>query len=293
MHAEDTVRQSRRRPWVTVLLSFMCGGLGQVYCGRIVRGLVLMLLLGGLAPILALLVLIGPSFRATPVLLAGFVLLNLVWLYAVIDAYLLAKKAKPDYQLKDYNRWYVYLIFTLMVIPFSLSAGLLVREGFYEAFYIASESMQPTLTKGDRVIADKRVYRTEPVAHGDVIVFINPNKRHVRFIKRVVALAGDTVEIREDTVFINGKELPTTVEGDVRWETNGSARYQTQLVGAKPTNPAVIADVPNMTISQGSCYVLGDNRNNSRDSRHFGAIPLVDVIGPVHYAYFPRWRRIE
>jgi len=252
-----------------------------------------MLLSGGLGPILALLVLIGPASRATLVLLAAFVLFNLIWLYAVIDAYLLAKKADPDYQLKDYNRWYVYLIIILMVFPVSMSTALLVRDGFYEAFYIAAESMQPTMTRGERVIADKRVYRTEPVAHGDVIVFINPNERNVRFIKRVVALPNDTVEIKENTVFINGKELSTTIEGDVRWETNGSARYQTHRVPEKPIDAALILNVPETTIPQGFCYVLGDNRYNSRDSRHFGPIPLVDVIGRVDCAYFPSWRRIE
>lgn len=291
MHAENVV--SRRRPWVAVLLSFTGSGLGQVYCGRIAKGLLLMLLSGGMGPILALFVLISPTSPATLILLAAFVLFNLIWLYAVIDAYLLAKRADPDYRLKDYNRWYVYLIIILMVFPVSMSTALLVREGFYEAFYVAAESMRPTLPKGDRVIADKRVYRSEPVAHGDVIVFINPNKRNVRFIKRVVALGGDTIELKDNSVYLNGEELPTTVEGNVRWETNGSARYRTQLVLEQATDPATIVDVPKTTIPQGCCYVLGDNRNRSRDSRYFGPIPLVDVIGRVDCAYFPRWRRVE
>jgi signal peptidase I len=246
-----------------------------------------------LAPMLAALVLIGSSLQVTAFLLASFLFLNLVWLYAVIDAYLLARKAGADYRLKDYNRWYVYLIFTLMMVPFSVSTALMVREGFYEAFLVAAESMRPTLAKGDRVIADKRVYQSEPVERGDVIVFVNPNKRHSRFIKRVVALANDTIEIRSNTVFVNGEELPATVEGDVRWETNGSARYKTRLAPRGPDDAAATVDVAETTIPPGHCYVLGDNRNKSRDSRYFGPIPLVDVIGRVDLAYFPKWRKLE
>ncbi|NQT13131.1 MAG: signal peptidase I [Planctomycetes bacterium] len=293
MQAENAVGQSRRRPWVAVFLSFVFGGLGHVYCGRITRGLVFMFLSGGMAPIVASLLLMRLSGRSTMVILAAFVFLNLIWLYAVIDAYFLARKAGRDYQLKDYNRWYVYLIFVLMLLPVSIGTALLVREGFYEAFFIAAESMQPTLAKGDRVIADKRVYHAEPVQRGDVIVFINPNKRHARFIKRIVALPNDTVEINDNTVFINGKKLPATVEADVRWETNGSATYRTQLAPQDPSDAGAIVDVPETTIPQGCCYVLGDNRNRSRDSRHFGPIPLVDVVGRVDHAYFPRWREIE
>ena len=292
MHAEDAIRVARRRPLVAVLLSFLSGGLGQVYCGRIARGLVLMLLSEGL----------GPFRWSTGAISAAFALPTLVWLYAVIDAFLLARRTDHDYRLKDYNRWYVYLLFLLMFAPASTVYALAVREGFYEAFYLASASMQPTLGKHDRVLVDKRVYRTEPVRRGDVVTFINPDERHVKYIKRVVALPNDMIEMQNGELYINGEELARTESNDlppesgymeIYWETNGPARYKIRLADYDPDDPDQIQDVPKTTIPPGHCYVLGDNRNNARDSRHFGPIPLVDVIGRVECVYYPRWETVH
>jgi signal peptidase I len=307
MHAEDTVRVARRRPLVAVLLSFLCGGLGQIYCGRIARGLLLMLLSEGLGPLLAVLVLMTPFRWSTGTLLAAFSLPTLVWLYAIIEAFILARRAAPDYRLKDYNRWYVYLLFLLIYLPMSAAYAMVIRDGFLEAFYLASASMQPTLGKHNRVLVDKRVYRTEPVRRGDVVTFINPNERHVKYIKRVVALPGDTIDMHSGELYVNGEKLDLRESSDplpeqlaagdgdskIYWETNGAARYRILLTPPGPDAPRQIAELPKTTIPPGHCYVLGDNRNNCRDSRHFGPIPLADVIGRVEYVYYPRWEVVH
>ena len=308
MQAEDAIRVARRRPLVAVLLSFLCGGLGQVYCGRIARGLVLMLLSDGLGPMIAVLVLITPVRWSTGAILAAFSLPTLVWLYAVVEAFILARKADHDYRLKDYNRWYVYLILCFMFVPASTVYALVVREGFYEAFRLASTSMQPTLKKHDRVLVDKRIYSRQPLRRGDVVTFVNPNERHAKYIKRVVALAGDTIEMRAGEPYVNGEKLPRTESGDplpddlatgassakTYWERNGAARYQILLAPPGADVPRQIDEVPETTVPPGHCYVLGDNRNSSRDSRHdLGPIRLTDVIGRVEYVYFPRWETVH
>ncbi|HUT94095.1 MAG TPA: signal peptidase I [Thermoguttaceae bacterium] len=311
MQAEAAIRagstpgsDNRRSPWIAVLLSFLCGGLGQVYCGRIARGLVLMLLSGGLGPVVAALVLMGPADWSTSAVLAAFVLPGLVWFYAVVDALVLAIRTGRNYQLKDYNRWFVYLILVLMLLPSSVAYALLTREGFFEAFQIVSASMEPTIAKNSRVLADKRAYRSEPVERGDVVVFINPNDRRERWIKRIVALPGDTIEIRGNQVLVNGKRLVRTeagdarsehgpVDGDVYWENNGPVRYKILLGPPDPNDPSVPEDLSETPIPPGHCFVLGDNRNTSCDSRQVGPIPLVDLAGRVDCIYFPAWRKIE
>ncbi len=307
MHAEDATRVARRRPLVAVLLSFFCGGLGQVYCGRIARGLALMFLSEGLGPLLAVLVLMTPFRWPTGVLLAAFSLPTLVWLYAIVEAFILARRAAPDYRLKDYNRWYVYLLLLFIYLPMSSAYAVVIRDGFLEAFSIASASMQPTLKKHDRVLVDKRIYKREPVRRGDVVTFINPNERHVNYIKRVVALPGDTIEMHSGKLYVNGEKLPVvesseplpeelaTGDGEAKiyWETNGAAGYKILLAPPGPDAPRQIQEVPKTTIPSGHCFVFGDNRNNARDSRHFGPIPLVDVIGRVECVYYPRWEVVH
>jgi signal peptidase I len=302
MHAEDAIRVAKRRPLVAVLLSFLSAGLGQVYCGRIARGLLLMLLSGGLGPLLAVLVLIAPFRWSTAAVLAAFALPSLVWLYATIEAFILAIRTGHDYRLKDYNRWYVYLLLLLTFVPTSVAYALIVRDGFYQAFSMASASMRPTLQKRDRVLVDKRIYRTQPLQRGDVVTFINPNQRHARFIKRVVALPDDTIEMHGGELYVNGEKLPRTesshplpddlaTSGDsakICWEMNGAAKYQILLAPPDTNAPRQIREIAETTIPPGHCYVLGDNRNNCRDSRHFGPVPLVDLVGRVQCVYYPR-----
>lgn len=299
-----------RRPWVAVLLSVVVGGLGHIYCGRPAKGIVLLLLVVAMNPMPVIPLLFRQPSWVYCILLVWFGLANAVWLYAIVDSYLSARRVPADYRLQDCNRWYVYVLVVLLVMLIvgstSAACGLLFREGICEAFKIASASMNPTLKLNDRVLADKRIYRIEPVQRGDLVVFINPNKRQERWIKRVVALPGDTIQLRDNELYINGNKLPRTksdnagvrIDGDgpageILWEENGGSRYRILLGEASDQKCKPMPDVPQTTVAVGHCYVLGDNRNRSCDSRHVGPIPLVDVVGRVDYLYFPKLRRLR
>ena len=295
-----------RKPWVAVVLSVVVCGLGHIYCGRIVKGLVLLLIGGALGSLAIAPLVFGHASWAYYVLLAWTVLVNGVWLYAIVDAFFSARRVPPDYQLKDYNRWYVYVLLVLLMVPMGSGYALLIREGFCEAFRIAADSMKPTLKLNDRVLANKRIYRFEPVCRGDIVIFINPNKRQERWIKRVVALPGDTIQLRDNEVYVNGNKLPRTKSDDagarikadrpagkILWEENDGSRYRILLGQSTDPECEPLRDVPLTTVAVGHCYVLGDNRNCSRDSRHVGAIPLVDVVGRVDYLYFPKVARLR
>jgi signal peptidase I len=172
----------------------------------------------------------------------------------------------------------------------------------YEAFIVASDSMAPTLPRGGRVLADKLVYRTEPMQRGDLVVFVNPNQRHERWIKRIVALPGDRVEVRAGRLHINGQQVPRTLaeperqpaEAKVRayWEHNSLAEYL--ILDSEASSGTVAkADFAPLQIPPGHCFVLGDNRRQSCDSRQVGPIPLVDIIGRTDLLYFPEFRRLR
>jgi len=138
MHELATETDTRRRPWIAVLLSVIYEGLGHVYCGRIVKGLVLLFVGGVLSPMGLLLLLFGQSTsRAVGIVI--FLAANAVWVYAIIDAYLTAKRTRPDYELKDYNRWYVYLLLVLLMLPSSLGCSLLFRADIVGAFRLAGK----------------------------------------------------------------------------------------------------------------------------------------------------------
>ena len=135
------------------------------------------------------------------------VLTLFVCAFSVIDAFFTARRTRADYRLKDYNRWYAYILFWFAISGGYLFSALYVRESLLEAFVVPSASMYPTVYPGDRLLATKNVYLDKDPAIGDVVIFRNPEKRSQAFIKRVVALEGDSVEIRNDELYINGTKL--------------------------------------------------------------------------------------
>ncbi|MEM8681481.1 MAG: signal peptidase I, partial [Planctomycetota bacterium] len=224
-----------------------------------------------------------------------------VYVYAAFDAFWLARKAQQDYRLKDYNRPGVYLLLVVvyLICPISLVAA--VRQFAYEAFYIPSASMSPSIVSGDRVLVNKMRPRRSYPARGSLIVFRNPESDGgFAFVKRVVAVAGDRVVIQGDEVSINGRTLTRDrlpldalgplsreIEGEAYMEENAGSRYKVLVTD---TDPGADVDV---VVPERSVFVLGDNRNISRDSRHFGSIHLGDVIGYVDYIFYPAtdWSR--
>ncbi len=136
---------------------------------------------------------------------------------------------------------------------------------------VDGSSMEPTLHTGELVIVDKLSYRVGKPQRGDVIVFHYPRNPEKEYIKRVIGLPGDRVDIVDGQVYING------------------ALLQESYIAAFPTYPG------NWTVDTHSLFVLGDNRNNSDDSHRWGSVPLDYVIGKAIIVYWPpeEWGLIE
>jgi len=301
--------QNKRHIWVGIMFSLIMPGLGQVYCGKLARGLVFNFL-----NILPLPLIIGLfSVSNSPALMLITIALisagGIVQLVAIIDSAYIAKHTKTDYELKDCNRWYVYVLFVLIVTAGSIGSALYLRDQTLEAFRVPKASCYPTIVPNDRIFANKSVYKTKDPKRGDLVVFLNPENRRINYIKRIVAIAGDTVEIKDGELYVNDEKLQRRkltqvaldnirvkvkgelLEGDVFEEINGDAKYK--IFVAKPPHDETSDDFAKITVPEHHCFVLGDNRNLSRDSRHFGPILLATIKGRVDYLYFPAkdWSR--
>jgi len=306
MFTQESECRHKRRPLVAVVFSLMMAGLGQIYCGRIIRGLVFALLCTVPFVVIAGLFIHEAAIKLSLMLITGFV--SVVSLVAIIDSWYLAKHTKPDYELKDYNRWFVYLLLWLISMGGSATYGLYFRDNYMEAFRVPTASNYPTIILGDRFLANKLAYRNKDPKRGDLVVFVNPQNRRVNFVKRVVALAGDTVEIKDNDLYINGQKLECTriddsilskikievlgkmLYGDIYEETNNDAKYKIFLLSkAEPNSP----NFAKVTVPDYHCFVLGDNRNMSEDSRHFGPLPLATIKARADYLYWPAkdWSR--
>ncbi|HVU25182.1 MAG TPA: signal peptidase I [Opitutus sp.] len=168
---------------------------------------------------------------------------------------------------------------------------------------VPSGSMKPTVLEGDVVFVNKLAYdlkvpfTTTHVAHwadparGDIVVCFEPGKG-TRLVKRVVGLPGDTIELRREVLFVNGAPLAysslSAEPPDVRAlepAERASALFAREQLGAHSHLVMVLPRLPALrtfgpvTVSAGSYFVMGDNRDNSEDSRFFGAVPRDQIVG--------------
>ncbi len=162
-------------------------------------------------------------------------------------------------------------------IVWAVGLALLIRTFVVAPFKIPSGSMRPTLIEGDRILVSKYLYRFREPRRGEVIVFRYPDDTKRPFIKRLVAIGGDTVEIRDGALFVNGGALAVN-------EALRTTRYYNQ--GSYGEAHHVVR------VPEGMLYVLGDNSLSSHDSRFWGFVPRRLVIGQAMCIFWPvtRWR---
>ena len=188
--------------------------------------------------------------------------------------------AKPQVETEERSVWREYAEALFMAVLLAL----FIRTFIVQAFKIPSGSMLPTLQVGDHLLVNKFLYGVripftgvrflsyrEPT-HDDVIVFIYPQDRTKDFIKRVKGIPGDTIEIRNKAVYINGQAID-----------DPHAVYD--------KTPERMARAPRdnfgpFVVPEGQVFVMGDNRDHSHDSRFWGTVPYEDILGKAFILYW-------
>jgi len=190
-----------------------------------------------------------------------------------------------------------------LACPVALTWG--IHEYVFEAFVIPTRNMSPSFLAGDRILVNKRPLRDGFPERGDVVVFRTPSSEKGRtWVERVIGVAGDRIVIKGNDIEVNGKQLQrervpaestaqirNQVDGYVYYESHGGRRYRVLL--ADDSDDESDMDELDVTVPDRSVFVLGDNRDRSRDSRNIGSIHVGDVIGYVDYIFLPAetWNR--
>lgn len=165
--------------------------------------------------------------------------------------------------------------------------------------------MNPTLIPGDRILSKKLFAQDHFPKRDELVVYRSPSPPGgTKYVGRVVAVSGDHLEIRGERVLVNGKELERDrvpneslghlgdeAGGRIATEQNAGRRYF--VAYGDTTADKRPTDELDTTIPERHVFVLGDNRDRSKDSRHFGPIPMGDIVGDVEYIYWPAksWSR--
>lgn len=181
---------------------------------------------------------------------------------------------------------------------------LVLRSFIVEPFQIPSGSMRPTLEVGDFILVNKFTYGLRlPVVHtrfvemndpqrGDVMVFRFPNEPAVNFIKRVVALPGDTVRYEGKQLYVNGEAVPKALLEEDPAESPGELLLAERLGDAQykiynnPRDPG--PQVGEVVVPDGHYFTMGDNRDHSNDSRYWGFVPEENIVGRA-FAVWMHW----
>ncbi|MCY4364398.1 MAG: signal peptidase I [Gammaproteobacteria bacterium] len=207
-----------------------------------------------------------------------------------------AGEAHPEPLIVDYAR----SLFPVFLIV------LVLRSFIIEPFRIPSASMMPTLLRGDFILVNKydygvrlpvlnaKVFGNGKPRRGDVVVFRYPEDPTIPFIKRVVGVPGDHLQYKDKSLTINGVEVDLELKGIYRSNgvgkrENGSYRLAEKLgerdhdILINPLQPSSV--VVDRKIPEGHYFVLGDNRDNSRDSRYWGLVPDENLVGRAFYIW--------
>ena len=159
--------------------------------------------------------------------------------------------------MKTFLREFLLTLFSAAII-------FLILQTAFQTFVVIGISMKPTLQEGQRLLVNKIVYKLHQPERGDVIVFEPPQNGGEDYVKRLVAIPGDKVEIQRGTVYINGESLSEDY-------INENPRYNMQAT----------------IVEEGEYFVLGDNRNHSNDSHNGWKVPQENIIGKAWLSIWP------
>jgi signal peptidase I len=247
----------------------------------------------------------GPMLLAVLPLL-GF-LFALVWHVVVV-----VRALKTVHSVGTARALFAFALPILAPLPLAIGLRMFVVE----AFKVPAGSMIPTIQVGDHLFVSKSAYASAAPQRGDVIVFIYPREPDKDFIKRVVAVGGDKLRVEDGKLYLNDQPLEhTPVPGECsyrdfddergQWETrhcgafvehNGGAAYQ--IIYDEPEKGEPAGNLAHtFTVPDGQLFVLGDNRQNSHDSRFWGTVPIKLVKGKAKVVWStkdgPTWRPIH
>ncbi len=182
-------------------------------------------------------------------------------------AFSMEKQVKEKNELWEWTK--------ALLIAFAIAA--IIRYFLFTPIAVDGESMMPTLEDGDRMIVNKIGYKIGEPKRFDIVVFHAPEQKN--YIKRVIGLPGDTLEYKDDQLYINGDPIDEPYLD----------AYKEQINGGTLTEDFTLKDIDVSldTIPEGYVFVMGDNRRNSKDSRHIGLVEQKEIIGNTSLIFWP------
>jgi signal peptidase I len=256
-------RKATKDPWLAVFLTRIFPGIGNIYLNKIPIGILIIIL------IFANHILLSDNYP---------ILSTIIYIIISILAIYIAYISAPIKREKTHKKIYFVSLMAVVVLFIAFSFAMIIRQYVLQAYFIPSGSMEDTLFIGDHIFVEKLSYnkylssnqcdRSKCINRGDIVVYNPPSETRV-FLHRCIAIEGDEIHIENNVLYINGKEVSNTPFG--KGFTNYDGFGEKRIEGKVPKDTIV---------------VLGDNRENSSDSRAFGYLPIDRVIAKCNLIYW-------
>ena len=266
---------TKRKLWVAILFSILAPGLGQIYCGHLIRGIIFLGILTLLSFGKSFIVLLVMQQSSNPyvIIVIVCIMIILVYILAMVDAILLTRRYRVGFISKRYNKWYIYV--AVFILAFLVIEPMTVHGYIAKAYIMPSECMLPTIEKGYGILVDNFLYNSNKACRGDIVVIKNPNDKKIKLVKRIIGLPGEIIEIDHKHVYINDRLL-----------------HEPYVVHKYP-----LRVFPRTYVPKDSFFVMGDNRDFSLHSRAWGFVSKDLIEGKVKVIYEKDgeliWMRIE
>jgi signal peptidase I len=281
---DKSTKSTKRNVFITIILSMLQPGLGHIYLGKFKMGVLLYFLINMLG-----LIIIFTGLIETFTGLSIILIVSLIISFAVIIHSIFLYKNNKQIKSKSYSKWYFYLF--ILVLMFIIDKGIYkIFKFYYQPSKVASISMENAVLSGDWILCDNFYYNKHNVVRNDIVVF-EPKGSSKKTISRVIGLPGDTVEIVNKNIFINNTKLeqpytkyiddqviPSTIENvrfKIIWEENEVRKF----MGTRD-------NFNKFVVPENSFFVMGDNRDVSKDSRYLGCIQRNKILGKPSYIYY-------
>ena len=244
------------------LLSTIDAGLGQIYNGKVIQGLLIYFVFQTLIILFYLSGILSQFFSFA----LGLLFLILLRISIVFHAASQAREPNIN-KPKLLGRWYIYIGFIVVSLIFTTSVFIFLEPVVaFQTAYVPTANMLPTIQTGDYLII-KIDRRQEPIERLDLVIYNPPDDPSARYIGRIIGLPGDTLYFMNNIVYINGNRL---IENYVYYNS-----------GINNTD-----ELDSLVVPRNNYFLMGDNRGDSRDSRYFGVVVRSNIFGKPLYIYW-------
>ena len=260
-------KRKSRSIFLAFLANLFYPPVGHFYVGRPLLGISIILIATCIYLVIA-------SNGAATSLFVFYLMLSVIlitYIVLIINGAVLASKSK-NYELKIYNKWYIYAVLMIIIYILFLTALVSKFDVGFRTFRIPTKAMVPTLQVGDIIVSDTQEYFSGKIPkRGDIVTFSYPKNDSLSYVKRVIALPGERISIENSNVFINGELL----EEDYKYINKVLAQRDDKF-----SNEFI--NFAEIVIPDDHIFVIGDNRFASTDSRQWGPLPITYIFGKVN-----------